>query len=268
VLSGHQPSTCDLFLAFIGPLGGGWGAKHNEDGVSATVCINDGDTHNSPCEQMEAKYPLLFERHALIADSGGAGEHRGGLGVECVVRARTNITVNTSIERKNCLPWGLEGGLPGAGNEVLIRRDGELASEGPNAKLYSTVITEGDALHLRSGGGGGFGSPLNRPPGKVLDDVRAGYVTPDSARRYYGVVIDERTMAVDFAATADLRKQIAQAGNIQPVPTRQAPRRLTPAQLAKRDSNHPPIACLLPGCCGGRPHVFQAVAVETMNSAD
>jgi hypothetical protein len=43
---------------------------------------------------------------------------------------------------------------------------------------------------------------------------------------------------------------------------------LTPAQLAKRDSNHPPIACLLPGCCGGRPHVFQAVAVETMNSAD
>jgi N-methylhydantoinase B len=268
VLSGHQPSTRDLFLAFIGPLGGGWGAKHNEDGISATVCINDGDTHNSPCEQMEAKYPLLFERHALIADSGGAGEHRGGLGVECVVRARTNITVNTSIERKNCLPWGLEGGLPGAGNEVLIRRDGELASEGPNAKLYSTVITEGDALLLRSGGGGGFGSPLNRPPGKVLDDVRAGYVTPDSARRYYGVVIDERTMAVDFAATADLRKQIAQAGNIQPVPTRQAPRRLTPAQLANRDSNHPPIACLLPGCCGGRPHVFQALAVETMDSAD
>jgi N-methylhydantoinase B len=268
VMSGHQPSTRDLFLAFIGPLGGGWGAKHNEDGVSATVCINDGDTHNSPCEQMEAKYPLLFERHALIADSGGAGEHRGGLGVECVVRARTNITVNTSIERKNCLPWGLEGGLPGAGNEVLICRDGELASEGPNAKLYSTVITEGDALYLRSGGGGGFGSPLNRPPGKVLDDVRAGYVTPDSARRYYGVVIDERTMAVDFAATADLRKQIAQAGKIQPAPTRQAPRRLTPAQLAKRDSNHPPIACLLPGCCGGRPHVFQAVAVETENSAD
>jgi N-methylhydantoinase B len=268
VLSGHQPSTRDLFLAFIGPLGGGWGAKHNEDGISATVCINDGDTHNSPCEQMEAKYPLLFERHALIADSGGAGEHRGGLGVECVVRARTNITVNTSIERKNCLPWGLEGGLPGAGNEVLIRRDGELASEGPNAKLYSTVITEGDALYLRSGGGGGFGSPLDRRHGKVLDDVRAGYVTPDSARRYYGVVIDERTMAVDLAATANLRQQIAQAGKIQPAPTRQAPRRLTPAQLAKRDSNHPPIACLLPGCCGGRLHVFQAVAVETMNSAD
>lgn len=268
VMSGHQPSTRDLFLAFIGPLGGGWGAKHNEDGVSATVCINDGDTHNSPCEQMEAKYPLIFERHALIADSGGAGEHRGGLGVECVVRARTNITVNTSIERKNCLPWGLEGGLPGAGNEVLIRRDGELASEGPNAKLYSTVITDGDALYLRSGGGGGFGSPLNRPPGKVLDDVRARYVTPDSARRYYGVVIDERAMAVDFEATADLRKQIAQAGKIQPAPTQQAPRRLTPAQLAKRDSNHPPIACLLPGCCGGLPHVFQAVAVETMNSDD
>src|ERR1700758_5240826 len=63
-VAGHQPSTGELFLAFLGPLGGGWGAKRTEDGISATVCINDGDTHNSPCEQTEAKYPLLFERHA------------------------------------------------------------------------------------------------------------------------------------------------------------------------------------------------------------
>ncbi len=84
-VAGHLPTTGELFLAFIGPLGGGWGAKRTEDGISATVCINDGDTHNSPCEQLEAKYPLLVERHSLIADSGGAGEFRGGLGVECVI---------------------------------------------------------------------------------------------------------------------------------------------------------------------------------------
>ena len=81
--------------------------RRTEDGVSATVCINDGDTHNGPCEQTEAKYPLLFECHALIPDSGGAGEYRGGLGVECVIQTRAEITLNTSIERKNCLPWGL-----------------------------------------------------------------------------------------------------------------------------------------------------------------
>ena len=55
--------------------------------MSATVCINDGDTHNSPTEQLEAKYPVLVERYALREDSGGAGRFRGGLGCEQVVQA-------------------------------------------------------------------------------------------------------------------------------------------------------------------------------------
>jgi N-methylhydantoinase B len=252
-----------LFLAFIGPLGGGWGAKRSEDGISATVCINDGDTHNSPCEQTEAKYPLLFERHALIPDSGGAGKYRGGLGVECVVQARTDITLNTSIERKNCLPWGLEGGLEGAGNEVLLRHGGEIGSEAPNAKIYSTRLKEGDAFILRSGGGGGFGSPLKRPPARVFEDVRSGYVSTESARRYYGVVIDARTMEVDSSATAALRAEIAASGLERLfAQTRQPPRRLTAAQRAKREPGHLPIACLLPGCCGGGQRVWQALALD------
>lgn len=262
-VAGHQPSNGELFLAFIGPLGGGWGAKRREDGISATVCINDGDTHNSPCEQTEAKYPFLFERHALIPDSGGAGEHRGGLGVECVVQARADITLNTSIERKNCLPWGLEGGLEGAGNEVLLRRNDEIQSEAVNAKFYSTRLTTGDAFFLRSGGGGGFGSPLKRPPEKVLDDVRSGYVSADSARRYYGVVIDERSMLIDADATALLRAELeTTAQDRLSAKFSQPPRRLTPAQRAERPLGHLPIACLLPGCCGGRPTLWQAVAVN------
>ena len=56
-----------------GPTGGGWGAKMTEDGVSATVCINDGDTHSAPVELLETKYPIYFDRYALIQDSGGAG---------------------------------------------------------------------------------------------------------------------------------------------------------------------------------------------------
>ena len=57
MLNGINPETNEFYLAFIGPTGGGWGAKQTEDGISATVCINDGDTHNSPAEQLEAKYP-------------------------------------------------------------------------------------------------------------------------------------------------------------------------------------------------------------------
>ena len=46
--------------------------------------MNDGDTHNGPSEQVEAKYPLLVERYCLRPDSGGAGtlprraRHRAG----------------------------------------------------------------------------------------------------------------------------------------------------------------------------------------------
>jgi N-methylhydantoinase B len=58
-LHGVSPKDGRFYIASLGPLGGGWGAKSREDGVSVTVCINDGDTHNSPCEQIEAKYPVL-----------------------------------------------------------------------------------------------------------------------------------------------------------------------------------------------------------------
>ena len=70
---GINPRTSEFFIANFGPLGGGWGAKHNEDGVSATVCINDGDTHNGPNEQGEAKFPWWSSTTALVPDSGGAG---------------------------------------------------------------------------------------------------------------------------------------------------------------------------------------------------
>ena len=67
--------------------------------MSATVCINDGDTHNSPNEQAEVKFPIVVERYAMVPDSGGPGRRRGGLGVERVVRARVPMTLNTQSER-------------------------------------------------------------------------------------------------------------------------------------------------------------------------
>jgi N-methylhydantoinase B len=75
-----------------------------------TVCINDGDTHNSPTEQLEAKYPVLVESYKIREDSAGAGEFRGGLGAEMVVQALSPFSVTTRIDRMHCKPWGLEGG--------------------------------------------------------------------------------------------------------------------------------------------------------------
>ncbi len=208
-LNGIDARTRSLFIAGLGPEGGGWGAKRNEDGVSATVCMNDGDTHNSPVEMVETKYPIRFERHALVPDSGGAGKHRGGLGVEYRVRARTDMNFATQIERKHCKPWGLSGGLEGAGNEVQILRGAGKTDDLPNAKALWTHLRTEDGFVMRSGGGGGFGPPGERPAARVAEDVRQGYVSAEAARKLYGVVVDPATFAVDEAATRARRAEIA-----------------------------------------------------------
>jgi N-methylhydantoinase B len=194
-LSGISPRDGRLFIGGAGgPMGGGWGAKHNEDGMCATVCLNDGDTHNAPCEQTEAKFPVLIERHALRQDSGGAGRFRGGLGVEKVVQARAALTLNTHMERVHCRPWGLAGGLAGAGNSVTLRIDGQEQDELPNGKVFSKRLKPGDAFTLLSGGGGGFGRPQERDPQRVAHDVHQGYVSREAAKELYGVAVtDEGT---------------------------------------------------------------------------
>src|SRR5215510_7837746 len=117
---GFDPGSSEFFIGNFGPLGGGWGAKKTEDGVSATVCLNDGDTHNGPNEQAEAKFPILVERFELVPDSGGAGRYRGGLGIARTTRALSPLAVNTQSERSACPPWGLEGGDEAAGNQVAF----------------------------------------------------------------------------------------------------------------------------------------------------
>jgi N-methylhydantoinase B len=206
-IHGLSPSDGRLFIVGIGPLGGGWGAKMSEDGVSATVCMNDGDTHNSPTEQLESKYPVLVERYALRQDSAGPGRNRGGLGAEMVVRARSPFAVTTRIDRMHCKPWGLHGGQEAAGNGIGIRRNGEWDSSMPNAKIFGVRLRHDDAYLMQSGGGGGFGSPLDRDPDLVAFDVREEYVSRDAARQRYGVVVSAEGL-VDAAATRILRGQM------------------------------------------------------------
>jgi N-methylhydantoinase B len=196
LVNGLSPKDGRFFIGGIGPLGGGFGAKRTEDGVSGTVCMNDGDTHNHPVEQMEAKYPMLFERHALRQDSGGPGRYRGGLGTEQVVQARSPININVQVDRVHCQPWGLAGGDSGAGNQVTLRVNGQELTELPNAKVQSRRLNKGDAITIRAGGGGGFGPPHEREPERVLHDVREGYVSIEAAAEKYGVIIDPRTLEI------------------------------------------------------------------------
>jgi len=187
---GTNPKTKEFFIGGTSLPGGGWGAKMSEDGVSATVCINDGDTHNSASEMAEVKTPCVVESLRLIPDSGGAGRYRGGLGVERVVRARAPCVFSSQIERAHCKPWGLEGGGEATGNSIGLRIDGKWKEDFPNAKMVMANLKVGDAYVLRSGGGGGYGPAWERPADRVAEDVRQGYISLDSAAEYYGVIVD------------------------------------------------------------------------------
>jgi N-methylhydantoinase B len=181
-IGGFRPDGRRFLLMNI--FGGGWGGRPHEDGESASVSICQGDVRSAPVELQEIQYPFLIERFALRTDSGGAGQHRGGLGVELTYRALQKAVTNVNCERTKDPPWGLHGGKPGAVNEaVLIRRDGSAQTL---KKATGVPMEPGDRLTFFTAGGGGFGDPRARDPAAIADDVAKGYVSVEAARRDYG----------------------------------------------------------------------------------
>ncbi len=212
-INGRRPKDDSFYIYLGGLIGGGWGAKHDSDGMNAVIAMNDGDTHNGPSEQVEAKYPLLVERYCLRPDSGGAGRFRGGLGTEQVVQARHPIRFSSQMDRVKCKPWGLDGGLSGLGNGVALHRFGKDEEQRfPNGKALNQVLQSGDAYILRSGGGGGYGSPLERDLAALERDVRCGYVTRQAAEEMYGAVFMGDTLAIDATATEQRRAGMRERG--------------------------------------------------------
>ena len=117
------------------------------------------------------------------------------------------------MDRVRCKPWGLNGGLSGFGNSVALHRFGKTEETlFPNGKALNQVLQTGDAYILRSGGGGGFGSPLERDLETLERDVRCGYITKDAAEKYYGAVFQPDSLAIDAAVTQARRASMKQQG--------------------------------------------------------
>lgn len=164
--------------------GGGWGGRKDRDGASCSVSICQGDVRNTPVELQEIHYPFLIECLKLREDSGGAGEFRGGLGLEMRYKSLGKSTVNINIERTVEPPWGVEGGQAGRENQALIRRaDG---SERYSKKETNITIHAGDSVTFRTAGGGGYGDPAKRDRAQVARDLQDGYVSAEGAARDYG----------------------------------------------------------------------------------
>ena len=205
---GFNPKTSEFFIGNFGPLGGGWGAKKTEDGVSATVCLNDGDTHNGPNEQAEAKFPILVERFELVPDSAGAGRYRGGLGVARTTRALSPLVVNTQSDRSKCPPWGLEGGGDATGNAIAFG-SGAMEDRFPERQGPCGSAQDRRRLAHIIGRWWRLWSPFERPAEEVQEDVYQGYVSVKAAAELYGVVIDPVSFEIDQAATEQRRLRLS-----------------------------------------------------------
>jgi N-methylhydantoinase B len=204
---GMNPRTGRPFadLLFLGK--GGGGATEGFDGwdhVGTVVCL--GGLRSPDPELHELVDPYLVLEYEYLEDSAGAGEWRGGLGVHYRYKALADgiqCAFYGSGMVDETAPAGLLGGKPAERHRVTIERaNGE--SEAVVANTFNTVNT-GDIVDNFCSGGGGFGDPQRRPAERVLADVIAGVVSPQSARDVYGVAIDLKTLKVDEAETSRLR---------------------------------------------------------------
>lgn len=165
-------------------FGGGWGGRPHEDGESAAVSVCQGDVRNTPVELQEIKYPFIIEKHALRPDSGGAGEHRGGLGIELTYRCLRACRGNINFDRTVTPPWGLHGGKTGEISIAIIDR-----ADGTQQKVHKATDVQfkpGDRITFLTAGGGGYGDPRNRSRSDLEEDVANGLVSPEAAARDYG----------------------------------------------------------------------------------
>jgi N-methylhydantoinase B len=199
IFFGTEPGTGKRFVS-QSIEGGGWGGRPWADGESASVSVCQGDVRNAPIEKVELKWPIMVTSRELRPDSGGAGKYRGGLGIITRVRNLVEGTWNM-LSRSTGRPasYGLWGGKPGSESDSMLRlpKDGEFQ----HVPLgFHRVPPDSEVLFV-SGGGGGWGDPLERDPEKVRWDVKEGYVSLKAADDEYGVMLDANTLEIDQQAT-------------------------------------------------------------------
>ncbi|MBX9741010.1 MAG: hydantoinase B/oxoprolinase family protein [Beijerinckiaceae bacterium] len=186
-------------------LGGGGGARAAKDGASGTS-VNQSNAKIAPIEIIESEFPTRVLRFELIADSGGAGKFRGGLGIRREYLNLEDARFSIRSTKHVIAPNGNAGGGKGRTGDIIVNPDTEAQKRLPT-RYADYPLKAGDKFRLDTPGGGGLGASAQRDPALVLRDVREGYVTIEGAARDYGVVIlrDGDLLSVDEAATARRR---------------------------------------------------------------
>jgi N-methylhydantoinase B len=190
-----------MFCFFGGGLGGNPesdGLNHSNNPISTATI--------PPVEILESLYPVMFTQWALRPDSGGPGRNRGGLGAIYEVEALAEAGADVFLigERGKYPPFGVNGGGPAALNRFIYETDQGEMTPPMVSKVTDIRIRRGQKVRLETPGGGGFGDPSTREPARVARDVELGYISRESARRDYRVVLrDDGT--IDAEATVKAR---------------------------------------------------------------
>ena len=184
--------------------GGGMGAGANNDGNYVYIFPANGA--NTPVEIFESDTPLIVEKRELLTDSCGLGTMKGGLGKREIFKVPDDQyapvpPVNLGIQAGRYIypAEGLFEGKPGSKAQFLVNGI-------PGNSYGLTQLIPGDLVTIDAPGGGGYGNPLGRDPEMVASDVIEGYISLESARNDYGVVVNPATGEVDWSETSRLRK--------------------------------------------------------------
>jgi len=176
---------------------GGSGARPTLDGMSATAFPSGVMT--MPVEATEQVGPVIVWRKELRADSGGAGEYRGGLGQYMDVGAREGHEFDFSamFDRVDHPALGRHGGQPG-GTTVVSRSDGE-----PMQGKGKQFIPHGVKVRMAFPGGAGYGKPSKRDGTSIERDIVQGYITAEHAAEHYKVSAAEFTNILKESKAGD-----------------------------------------------------------------
>ena len=211
--------------------GSGAAGRSFGDGFDHAGTITSYASSIGNVESTEWKLPVRYLYRRRLADSGGAGEFRGGVTCEAALapygvdELALKSTNTAGTEQTNA--HGMEGGYPGAGSQAAIvrgaERDGHLGAAAdipplpdfPGAVSWlpskaDETVGRDDVFAFWAAGGGGFGDPLDRGPARVARDVAEGVVSRAAAEAVYGVALDGNGEP-DTDATARKRAEIRSA---------------------------------------------------------
>jgi N-methylhydantoinase B len=185
-LGGVDPGTGRGYVLYV-ISGGGYGGSMQGDGLT-NGCSTIGISKSQPVEVLEQRYPVLFEEYSLHEGSGGAGQFRGGFGINYRLRLlRGTARASMVMDHGRFGPKGALGGADGGVNRVRVARtDGSVYVPPHLSKDQDIQLEAGDVVAVSTPGGGGFGDPARRDPASIARDLARGYYTEAEIGRLFG----------------------------------------------------------------------------------